>query len=88
MKKIKTTRKVYVVISETDICGDLPSIHAGRKYDIHTLYDYAIFTVFEKKQAAINWKIQCDKSWPASKSNKRIVRATLILDSRDLTNGK
>lgn len=82
---MKKSIKVYVVVSDKDICGDIPSILVGRKYDISTLYNYAVLAVFERKQAAINWKKKCDVR--SIHSNKKIVRGMLTLGTRGLTKG-
>ena len=67
--------KVYVVVSDKDICGDIPSVLMGKPYDVRSLYNYAVLAVFEKKLAATNWRKFAGKSGKEYK----IVSATLRL---------
>lgn len=45
---MKNTMKVYVVISDKDVCGDIPSALSDKSYDMNTIYDFACLAVFEK----------------------------------------
>ena len=72
---MKKTRKVYVVVSDKDICGDVLGIFKGKQFTIKSIYDYACLAVFEKRTAALNWKKECYRQGYKYK----IVSATLRL---------
>ena len=69
-------REVYVVVSEKDICGDIPSTmvetweNNGRR--LEDLYNYGVYIITEKRKAAVAWR---NKNSP----NAKVVKGFLTI---------